>query len=405
MADMTPSSPPGELATLTIQELEAASLARFDFGPGYPQLVLPDWLAKIYADASIAAHSLEVPPQWSPSKQAELDRRLESAVRQFLAVPDAVTEPIRVTFSGSIALDRSISAISRLVHRRRPDTTHFTVVTTTPSIDIMRLFLQERREIITSFVSSERNGVPGELDVDQFIARLVELHSAGEAVVALVTSPENPTGAVWSEEELLKIARTCRDIDAIMLVDHAFVLSGVQEVDEVPRVWSLPSQCCDWIAVWDTGKTFGLNEDKLGFILSSGPEVSRAIDDAVSLVQFGVARRQKLLFAEVLSEANRRSYVGDLRAVCRRNLALAVDVGAPIARLPRAGSLLLLKVGNVGKTDEVVRRESLLAGVGVIAGNVFFHTDWRPISVVRLALSRDPEYFAEGLAKLLPLLE
>jgi hypothetical protein len=51
-------------------------------------------------------------------------------------------------------------------------------------------------------------------------------------------------------------------------------------------------------------------------------------------------------------------------------------------------------------TDEDARRHLLANGVGVIAGSVFFHTDWQPRGLLRIALARDPNYFIQALTKL-----
>jgi hypothetical protein len=38
--------------------------------------------------------------------------------------------------------------------------------------------------------------------------------------------------------------------------------------------------------------------------------------------------------------------------------------------------------------------------VGVVSGNVFFHTDWKPNRYIRVALARRADYFAEAIDKL-----
>ena len=102
--------------TLTIQELEAAHFAEFDLGPGYPQLDPPGFVKRSYRDAGIEELSLLFAPAWSRSEQMSLDQDLDLAVRRFIDFPlDLAREErgARFTFSGSIALDRAISASTR----------------------------------------------------------------------------------------------------------------------------------------------------------------------------------------------------------------------------------------------------------------------------------------------------
>src|ERR1035437_9238551 len=101
--------------TLTEQEIQAAYLAQFDLGRGYPQLTLPRYIHELYDDTAIAAEALEVLPAWTKERQMLLDRKLEAATREFLSIDPASYHSIWFTFSGSIALDRAIAAATLVV--------------------------------------------------------------------------------------------------------------------------------------------------------------------------------------------------------------------------------------------------------------------------------------------------
>lgn len=395
--------------TLTVQELQAAYLAQYDLGPGYPQLEVADYIRQLYMDDTIEDLSLRFAPLWSPDKQSLVDSDLDAAVRAFLHIPRGVGGLIRVTFSGSIALDRVLAAALRMTTRTGADTLN--VVTTTPCIDIMRLFLEERRAIIPHFVESKRGGLLGRLDLDPIIETVRGLRRGGgsAAVAVLLSSPENPTGATWTTDELRILAAACAELGAFLILDHCFAVAGVHDSTRLARIWDLDMDAlpCEWVAVWDTGKTFGLNEDKLGFILSGTERVQTAVDESIAVLQFGVARRQKMFFSELLRRAFFYGHIDDLRQMCRSNLATATEcAGDKFSVRPiTAGSLLLLDITPLGLTDEELRGKLLKHGIGVVAGNVFFHTDdWRPQCFVRVALARRPEYFAEAMSRLLSVL-
>lgn len=398
------SSSTPEENTLTVQELQAAYLATYDLGPGYPQLEVPPYVRSLYMDDGIEDLSLRFAPFWSPEKQAQVDADLDLALRHFLKVPGSV-QAIRPTFSGSIALDRVLAAAERLgeaegFHR-------ISVVTTTPSIDIMRLFLEERRVVAPIFVPSQLRGAPGPVDVDAVCDAIARGGTKGTLLVVLLTSPENPTGEVWSAEALGRVAEACAQVGGVIVMDHCFAVAGVHDSEVVPRIWDIGDLGCDWAAVWDTGKTFGLNEDKLGFIVCGSQAWQDAVDGALAVTQFGVARRQKMFFAELFRRAFFYDHVGDLRSICRVNaLAASKIAGEEFAFVrPRAGSLLLLDVSVTGHTDEGAREQLLAQGIGVVAGNVFFHTnDWRPTRYLRIALARRPDYFAEAMHRLVEVL-
>ena len=388
-------------STLTEQEIQAAYLAYYDLGPGYPQLPAPEYITSLYIDDTIEAVSLKFPPEWSPSRQLAVDRELEEALQQFLPLSPGSFDSIQVTFSGSIALDRALAAASVIVSPDRKD--HVSVITTSPCIDIMKLFLEERRYIDQEFVES-RASDPWGLSPDAVTDRIRKLgKDSGHGVIVLLSSPENPTGQHWRPAELQSIAAECAAAGAVLIVDHSFLTAGVHPPGMVIPVWEALDVGSNWIATWDTGKTFGLNEDKLGFLISGSQEASIAVKKALGIVQFGVARRQKMFFAEVFRRANNYDHTGNLRDICRSNMLTMkeyVSRSAMEAVLPEAGSLALLRL-PAANSDERVRRYLLERGVGVVAGNVFFHTDWSRNDLLRVALARDPVHFAKGIDRLI----
>jgi len=388
--------------TLTVQELEAAHLASWDLGPGYPQLPVPDFVKKIYLDDQIEELSLHFAPFWTPDKQACVDDDLERSVRRFIGIERNRYYSMRATFSGSVALDRSLSAIVR--EARAEGARGIDVITTTPSIDIMRLILEERKEIRPRFVRSRCNGVFAALDEDAVLGEVRATVSAskGRKVVLLLTSPENPTGEYWEEGALSRIATVCQDMSVSMLVDHTFITAGVHS-PRIPCIWDVAPDGLSWMAVWDTGKTFGLNEDKLGFVFTSNENVASVLDEALAVLQFGVARRQKLFFTELMRQAIFYDYLAGLRTICRSNLDLLQDVSDATGLLPRrplAGSLALIDCAAIGRSDEYIREKLLQAQVGVVAGSVFFHERWIPRNFIRVALARAPGQFADAIDRL-----
>ncbi len=388
--------------TLTMQEIEVAHHARHDLGPGYPQIPLADYVRDLYLSDRIRETSLSFPPAWTPEKQSALDQELELAVTSFLSLSAGTHQTVRATFSGSVALNRALTAV--LNELRKRGASRIEVITTSPSIDIMRLFLEERSEIEPCFVESRRDRTDGALDPDALVehVRLNLAYPSDTAKLVLLTSPENPTGSVWKTSDLAAIAGACADHGAVLLMDHSFLVAGVHE-EEVPRIWDVAPVGCEWLAIWDTGKTFGLNEDKLGFIVAGGSKIGGALDESIAVMQFGVARRQKIFFRQLLEQARGHDHVRMLREVCRTNLGCLQEGthGTPVAVRPiEAGTFALLDCTRLDRSDEQLRLHLLGHGVGVVAGNVFFHGDWKPDRYLRIALAREPSRFAEAVEAL-----
>jgi aspartate/methionine/tyrosine aminotransferase len=388
--------------TLTDQEIEAARRATFDLGPGYPQIALPGYLRSAYLDRSVDEVSLAMAPDWTTARQAAVDAALEESLRRMLMLPAGSYASVSAAFSGSVALDRALVAALAMSgdDGRRP---RVGVVTTSPSIDIMPLFLAERSQVFTRYAVSH-DGDPAVLSREAVLRQIAEVRATRDAgLVVLLTSPENPTGAVWRSDDLKIIGDACFEAGGTLVVDHTFLTAGVHGRADVECAWQAFGAGDDWIAIWDTGKTFGLNGDKLGFLVAGSEHAAAAVRRSLGVMQYDVSRRQKVLFADLLRRAARMDYVGHLAGVCRRNLAVAEALTASTGvrvRRPGAGSLLLLELPPWADSDEHVRRRLLRAGIGVVAGHVFFHAGRRPRNLLRVALARDTGYFADGLSLL-----
>src|SRR5204863_7106101 len=111
------------------------------------------------------------------------------------------------------------------------------------------------------------------LDVNQLLSFIDAPLPRESTRAILLTSPENPTGAFWNSDDLRAIARACEDHGYSLVVDHCFYLAGVHE-ELLPAVWQFADVIEHWIGIWDTGKTFGLNGEKLGFLICSPSFVS-----------------------------------------------------------------------------------------------------------------------------------
>jgi hypothetical protein len=386
--------------TLTDHEAEAADFTIFDLASGYPRVPIPDYVRDLYMSQAISGKSLEFSPIWTPSDQRDSDEQLESSLAVMLDLRHGTYRFLGVTFSGSIALDRALTAAIAMATERAVTTepSRIHVITTSPSIDIIKLLLLERRLLSIHMIESRLRQLGG-LDTGGVLAKLEEIGRQAPSArpVVVLTSPENPTGEVWTARALTTIAEACGRRGGVLIVDHSFLKAGVHDPADVPAVWNVLPPDADWIALWDTGKTFGLNEDKLGFLICSD-RAAQHVRESLNVIQFDVSRRMKLFFAELLREAARHDYVRHLRDICRLNLDTAQRLcrGGAKIRPTAAGSLTTLMLDSSRFSDQKVQQHLLGKGIGVVIGRVFFHTAWCPPNLLRVALAREPDYFAEG---------
>jgi N-succinyldiaminopimelate aminotransferase len=103
----------------------------------------------------------------------------------------------------------------------------------------------------------------------------------------LVNTPHNPTGKVYSREELTVIAQLCQKHDVIALCDEVYehiLYDGVQHT----RLATLPDMADRTVTISSLGKTFSVTGWKVGWAV--GPEsLVEAVNQSHQFITFSVA--------------------------------------------------------------------------------------------------------------------
>jgi len=115
-------------------------------------------------------------------------------------------------------------------------------------------------------------GAPSfDLDVDAF----AEAALAGDARLAVVLNPNNPTGRTVPRDDLLRLAKTLNDGGCKLIVDESFIdfsahrseLSVEGYLDEAPNLAVLKS----------LSKSFGIGGLRLGYLLTADEELRQFV--------------------------------------------------------------------------------------------------------------------------------
>lgn len=391
------TAPVGPLASqLTDHGLAIARTADIDLGLGYPQVAPPPWLRELLAVGVDPDQAYSVPSKLSATAQAALDRELLEAACRCLRIDEDHARNGFVTFSGSVALDRVL--VSQVGHGG-------SVVTTTPSVDMVSAMISEHAGVEAIYVAASGPGF--DLDVEAVAASLRR-----DTRCIVVSSPDNPSGNVVTGAQMSSLVALAREHDVTLVLDQCFALVNPLGID-IPVLADFAVPDLKWVLLWDTGKTFGLNHEKLGFVFCS-PNVRASVRERLNVLQSDVSRRQKLLFLAILDAARSNRWFHQLSALVATNLELVrrVCLDLPlVACSPDAGSLLLLDVTPAGLTGSVFA-DILLAekGVGVISAGDFFHPlapSGRPQPghdhFVRIALAREPDVVGTAMDKVAEL--
>lgn len=363
-------------SNLTSIELQKLAIGQIDLAAGYPNLELPSWIEQVYNNQSGQQYSQEF--VWQVGKLRDIDDSLTSAVLRLLALNDQIAGNVCVLPNGSTAINRVVASMAL---------TGGQIVVSSPSFDVIAATVSEFHNCSLNIVNA--------LDIHEFDVELIIDAIDSECVGVILCSPENPTGAVLSEQDIFRITERAAKFGATVFIDHCFCFCS-EDGDTVPLIANSAHPDSSWIMLWDTGKTFGLAQEKLAFLISSS-DLFPILVDRVRVLCFDTPLRTKRLFLEIFRDTRITSYLTEFQTTISKNrgaLRTKIDAKHVMCHLPQTTSLALIKLCNETYRD-------LENKVHMVPLNVFFamnddfssmHVNW-----YRVALARDHSEFLRAV--------
>ncbi|MEU4544573.1 pyridoxal phosphate-dependent aminotransferase [Nonomuraea dietziae] len=217
----------------------------------------------------------------------------------------------------------------------------------------------------------------------------------------LVNSPHNPTGTVFTPEELAVIAEVCQERDLIAITDEVYEHLTFDGVAHVPLA-TLPGMRERTVMISSAGKTFSVTGWKTGWVCAP-PELTRAAQTVKQFLTFTVGGPWQLAVAHGLREE--LGWVAELRAALqsKRDRLMSGLSGAGFEVLKPSGTYFVqTDIRPLGFTDglELTRRLPELAGVVAIPTQVFYDHPERGRHFVRFAFCKKDEVIDEAVTRL-----
>lgn len=194
----------------------------------------------------------------------------------------------------------------------------------------------------------------------------------------LLNSPHNPTGKVFTREELELVARLCRRHDVVVVADEVYEHITFDGATAVP-IASLPGMRERTLTLSSTGKTFSLTGWKIGWGVGSR-ELVAAAQAAHQYVTFAVATPFQVAMAEAVARFQ-ADYFGKLQReyAQRRDFLVGVlrEVGFDVAP-PRGAYFVLADFSRrfpkevAGGDRAMARRLVERSGVAAIPPSAFY---------------------------------
>lgn len=189
----------------------------------------------------------------------------------------------------------------------------------------------------------------------------------------IVCNPSNPTGKVFTREELMQILRLAEEHDAFVITDEPYehiVYAGHEHV----HFAALPGAFERTITCNSLSKTYSITGWRLGYVQASGPVIQQARKVHDFLTVGAAAPLQEAAIAGLELPDSYYEGLRDLYSGKREVfLKLLGDTGLKYTE-PQGAYYVMLDVSELGFTDDTAAAEWMIREVGVagVPGSSFF---------------------------------
>ena len=216
----------------------------------------------------------------------------------------------------------------------------------------------------------------------------------------LVNTPHNPTGKVFSRDELELIASLCRRHDAIAVTDEVYERL-VFDAEHI-RLAILDGMWERTVTLSSLGKTFSLTGWKVGWAVAP-PPLTEGVRAAHQFITFATATplQHGAVAALRAPESYYEQFVAEYRA--RRDLLVDGLAGIGFEVYPPQGTYFVLADHTrFGFEDDVSFCRHLTSEVGVAAipPSAFYHDPADGRRLVRFAFCKDLDTLRQALDRL-----
>jgi N-succinyldiaminopimelate aminotransferase len=216
----------------------------------------------------------------------------------------------------------------------------------------------------------------------------------------LLNSPHNPTGKVFSTEELGAIAELCVERDLLAVTDEVYehlVFDGAHA-----PLASFPGMRDRTVTISSAGKTFSFTGWKIGWVCAAAPLVAavRTVKQFLTYVN-GAPFQHAVAVGLALGDDYYRSFVDDMRTKRDRLVAGLRTTGMDVFE-PAGTYFVTADIRPLGEHDGLAFCRSLPERCGVVAvPNVVFYDDVDAgAPLIRFTFCKRLEVLDEAVARL-----
>ncbi len=220
----------------------------------------------------------------------------------------------------------------------------------------------------------------------------------------LLNNPHNPTGKIYSEQELHQIADLCQSYDTLAVsdeVDEHIVYDGRRHLP----LAALPGMAGRTVTISGAGKTFSVTGWKVGWAIAHS-DLSQAIFRMHQFIVYcGAAPLQEAIATAMRAGGSYYTELAGMYQGQRDYLAQVLREAGLKPLVPQGTYCMLADISPMGFPDDVAFCRHLVTEVGVAAipGSTFYQNPAEGAGLVRFAFCKSRatlEQAAQRLQKL-----
>lgn len=221
--------------------------------------------------------------------------------------------------------------------------------------------------------------------------------------VLLLNTPHNPTGKVFTRDEIEFIAELAQEHDLVVLSDEVYDRILYHGACHIP-ITTLPGMWERTLTINSTGKTFSMTGWKIGYAIGPAP-LNAAIRSVHQFVTFASATPFQEAMAEAIEQAAVRDFYPQLAAEYdERRQALDDALSeAGIPPLPIQGSYFLMAdISDLGFQADVEFCRWLVSnhGVAAVPPSAFYQDATTAPLLARFCFAKRLDTIAEARTRL-----
>lgn len=223
----------------------------------------------------------------------------------------------------------------------------------------------------------------------------------------IICNPNNPTGKVFTRDELEYIANLCIEFDALCFTDEIYEHIIFDSEQGAPRpehisMATLPDMRSRTVVVNSLSKTYSVTGWRVGYCIAP-PDITSAVRKVHDFLTVGAAN--PLQHAGTYALGLPQSYYETLRSEYNRKRDFIVPVlrGAGFAcDYPEGAYYVMADISGFGFSDDIAFTKHLIReiGVAVVPGSSFYHSAELGAQSVRFCFCKKDETLEAAAANL-----